>query len=298
MVDSAQPLRILAISGSLRRLSYNTAALRAAQELTPAGLTISLAGPLDLPIYDTDVEATGWPAPVAALRDQVEAADAILVATPEYNYSMPGGLKNAFDWLSRPAGKSPLRGKPMAIIGASTGMVGTARAQMQLRQVAFYNAMPVLASAEVLIAHAEERFDEQGRLTDAATLEHLAKLWWHSRRSRGSSSDRKGNCPRNLSDRKAASTHCLEHHCSLCPWRPAKQAEASQLSWPVWRRSSARMPGASAPASLARPKLCRRSVSHKTLYHRHFRFRRCRSLLLSGPGIHEYRDRTTPPPLS
>lgn len=129
-------MRVLGISGSLRRDSYNSALLRAAAERLPAGVELVEYERLaEIPPYDADAEAAAVPAVVAELRDAVRAADAVLVATPEYNHSLPGQLKNALDWISRPAGKSALNGKPAAAIGASTGMFGAVWAQAEARKV-------------------------------------------------------------------------------------------------------------------------------------------------------------------
>ncbi len=169
-----QELRLLGISGSLRRGSYNRGLLQAAAELAPGGVRVELAGAIDFPLFSQEREQAGWPPEVAELRRAVQAADGIIVATPEYNYSIPGGLKNAFDWLSRPEGKNPTRNKPVAIIGASTSLTGTARAQAHLRQVAYYNAMHIFSGGEILVPRAQERFDGEGRLTDASTRERVA----------------------------------------------------------------------------------------------------------------------------
>lgn len=171
-----EPLNIAGICGSLRRGSYNRATLAAAQELAPGGVTIDIIDLHDTPLFNQDVEAEGWPAPVQALRDRVAAADAVIFAVPEYNYSVPGVLKNAIDWLSRPEGKAPLNGKPCTIIGATPSMIGTARAQMHLRQIVFYNAMPLLPTGEILIGRAMDKFDEAGRLTDEDTRKRLGDL--------------------------------------------------------------------------------------------------------------------------
>ncbi|WOI54061.1 NAD(P)H-dependent oxidoreductase [Parvularcula sp. LCG005] len=165
--------KIVGISGSLREKSYNTATLHAVGQYFP-GIDYSVVTLEDVEPFNQDVEEKGWPPGVQRIRKAVEVADAVIFATPEYNYSVTGVLKNAIDWLSRPARKSPLFGKPAAIVGASMSMVGTARAQAHLRQILFYNAMPVLASAEVLIAKAQDRFDEDGHLTDQDTKSFLA----------------------------------------------------------------------------------------------------------------------------
>ncbi len=166
-------MRILGLSGSLRAGSYNTALLRACADHVPEGVTLTLAPSLDLPIYSAERE--GAPAaPVIALREAVAGADALVISTPEYNYSIPGGLKNALDWLSRPEKSKPTSGKPVAVIGASTSLTGTARAQMHLRQVVYYHAMHLFSAAELLVPRAQERFDGEGRLTDADTQGRVA----------------------------------------------------------------------------------------------------------------------------
>lgn len=175
---SDQPtVRVLGISGSLRQKSFNTAALRAAQDLAPAGLAIEIfAGLRDIPAYDDDArEAQGYPPPVQDLRARIATADAVLIATPEYNYSVPGVLKNAIDWASRPPAQ-PFDGKPIAIMGVSPGLLGTARAQYHLRQTfVFLNGM-LLNRPEVMIGQAGSRFDADGRLTDEKTREFLQAL--------------------------------------------------------------------------------------------------------------------------
>ncbi|HVS99909.1 MAG TPA: NAD(P)H-dependent oxidoreductase [Solirubrobacterales bacterium] len=130
-------MRVLGISGSLRRDSYNTALLRAAAERLPDGVEfVAFERLAEIPIYDADLEETGeTPRAVAALREAMREADAVLVSTPEYNHSIPGGLKNALDWASRPAGESALTGTPAAVIGASTGMFGAVWAQAETRKV-------------------------------------------------------------------------------------------------------------------------------------------------------------------
>jgi len=162
------PLNVLAISGSLRKDSFNTAALRAAQSLAPAGMAITIHDLSAIPLYNEDVKAQGYPAPVQALRNAIKAADAVLIATPEYNYSISGVLKNAIDWASRPPGQ-PFEGKPIAILGASAGVLGTARAQYHLRQVFVFLNAHVLNKPEVMIGGAGNRFDAAGNLTDEPT---------------------------------------------------------------------------------------------------------------------------------
>jgi chromate reductase, NAD(P)H dehydrogenase (quinone) len=168
-------MNVIGISGSLRKGSFNTAALRAAQGLAPEGMTIEVAQIGDLPLYNDDVRAAGFPPPAERLRAQIAAADAVLLVTPEYNYSISGVLKNAIDWASRPPNQ-PFEAKPVAIMGASPGLFGSARAQYHLRQMLiFLNAMPV-NRPEVMIGQAQNKFDADGNLTDEPTREFIRKL--------------------------------------------------------------------------------------------------------------------------
>jgi chromate reductase, NAD(P)H dehydrogenase (quinone) len=168
-------MNVIGISGSLRKGSFNTAALRAAQGLAPEGMTIERAEIGDLPLYNDDVRAAGFPPPAERLRAQIAAADAVLLVTPEYNYSISGVLKNAIDWASRPPNQ-PFEGKPVAIMGASPGLFGSARAQYHLRQMLiFLDAMPV-NRPEVMIGQAQNKFDADGNLTDEPTREFIRKL--------------------------------------------------------------------------------------------------------------------------
>jgi chromate reductase, NAD(P)H dehydrogenase (quinone) len=149
-------MRVLGISGSLRRESHNSALLRAAAERLPAGAELVPYERLsEIPPYDEDIEVQGGPEPVRELRDAILAADAVLIATPEYNHSIPGQLKNALDWASRPPGQSALNGKPVAVVGASTGMFGAVWAQAELRKVLGAMGGRVL-EAELPVAHAVE----------------------------------------------------------------------------------------------------------------------------------------------
>ena len=168
--------RILAISGSLRERSYNRALLRAAEELAPAGVEIEELDLSPLPFYDGDVEAAGDPEAVTELRAAVAEADALLIATPEYNRGTSGVLKNAIDWLSRPALASVLRWKPVAVIGASTGRGGTRRAQQQVRDALLFPGAIVIDEPEVAVSVAWEHFDEDGRLVDERTRESIRTL--------------------------------------------------------------------------------------------------------------------------
>ncbi|HUK95065.1 MAG TPA: NAD(P)H-dependent oxidoreductase [Gaiellaceae bacterium] len=169
-------MKILGIAGSLRSGSYNRALLQAARELAPAGVEIDEFDLRELPFYDGDVEAAGDPDSVAAFKDAIRAADAILIATPEYNHGIPGVLKNAIDWASRPALASPLVGKPVAIMGASTGRGGTARAQRQLRDVLALSHPLVLDEPEVRVPEAFMRFDEEGVLVDEEARRSISSL--------------------------------------------------------------------------------------------------------------------------
>jgi chromate reductase, NAD(P)H dehydrogenase (quinone) len=168
-------VRVLGICGSLRKSSYNRAALRAASELLPDGMSLILAEIADIPLYNEDVRQAGFPPPVQRLREAIAAADALLFATPEYNYSVSGVLKNAIDWASRPPDQ-PFNGKPVAVMGASAGLWGTSRAQYHLRQsCVFLNMLPI-NKPEVLIAQAQNKFDAEGRLTDQTTRDLIAQL--------------------------------------------------------------------------------------------------------------------------
>jgi chromate reductase len=168
-------LTILGIAGSLRKGSFNRAALRAAQQLAPEGVKIEIFELDGIPPFNQDEEANP-PAKVAQLKARIRAADAILLVTPEYNYSIPGVLKNAIDWASRPYGDNAWDGKPVAVMGASVGTMGTARAQYHLRQVFVFLNMHPLNTPEVMISNAQQRFDAQGNLTDENTRQHIRKL--------------------------------------------------------------------------------------------------------------------------
>jgi chromate reductase, NAD(P)H dehydrogenase (quinone) len=166
-MSDAGGIKVLGICGSLRKGSYNMAALRTAIELKPPGMTVEVADISQIPLYNEDVRAQGFPPPVQKLRDQIAAADALLFACPEYNYSMSGVLKNAIDWASRPPDQ-PFAGKACAILGAAAGMAGSARAQGDLRRSMVFLDMHPLNKPEVLIGQAQTKFDENGNLTDEA----------------------------------------------------------------------------------------------------------------------------------
>jgi chromate reductase len=168
-------MNILGISGSLRKASWNTAALRAVAGLLPAGANLEIAEIGDLPLMNQDLEQNGtYPEPVERLRAKIRAADAILFATPEYNASIPAPLKNAIDWASRAT--NTLANKPAAIIGVSGGALGTARGQYPLRQTLGVLSVQLLGQPEVFIGGGGAKFDADGKLTDAGTLEFLGKM--------------------------------------------------------------------------------------------------------------------------
>jgi chromate reductase len=174
--ESPRPLRVLGFAGSLRAASYNRMLLGAAVELAPEGMEIEVFDIGGIPLFNEDVEAAGTPPAVEAFRDAIRRADALLIATPEYNHGVPGVLKNAIDWASRPPRKSPLAGKPAAVFGASPGMTGTARSQTQLRASFVFTDTPVLPQPEVLVFRAHEKFDADGRLTDEPTRAFVGRL--------------------------------------------------------------------------------------------------------------------------
>jgi len=171
----SKPIRILGIAGSLRRESYNRAALRAATTLVPEGAILETFELDGIPLFTQD-EDRNPPAKVAELKRQIREADAILFVTPEYNYSIPGVLKNAIDWASRPYGDSAWNGKPAAIMGATSGALGTARAQYHLRQIMVFLNMFPINQPEVMIGNAAARFDQEGNLTDEPTKEFIRQL--------------------------------------------------------------------------------------------------------------------------
>lgn len=169
-------MTFLGIAGSLRRASYNRGLIRAAVDVAPPGTSISVCDLADLPMFNADVEASGEPGSVAAFKDAIAAADALLIATPEYNHCVPGVLKNAIDWASRPARRSVLTSKPVAIMGASTGRGGTARAQAHLRDGLAYTNGLVLALPEVLVGESSVKFDLDGNLVDEETRGEVRDL--------------------------------------------------------------------------------------------------------------------------
>ena len=174
MASASGGVNVVGFAGSLRRASYNRALLRAATELAPPALHIVIHELDGIPLYNGDIEAAGVPQSVVQLRDAVQKADGLLIATPEYNYGVPGVLKNTIDWLSRPPRDSALNGKVAALMGASPGFVGTARGQLQLRQAFVFTNTYALQQPEVLVGRAHEKFDADGRLVHQATRDVLA----------------------------------------------------------------------------------------------------------------------------
>jgi chromate reductase len=173
-------VRVLGFSGSLRAGSFNRSLLKAAQALAPDAVTIEIFDLAEIPLDNHDVEQRGDPAPVAAFKEAIAAAHALLIVTPEYQRGIPGVLKNALDWASRPARNSPMRG---AIMGASPSATGTARAQEQLRQVLAFNEISTVREPEVLVSRVHEKVDAAGTFVDESVkpfirmlLENLAAL--------------------------------------------------------------------------------------------------------------------------
>jgi chromate reductase, NAD(P)H dehydrogenase (quinone) len=170
-------IRVAGIVGSLREGSLNKGLLRAAAELAPAGMEIEIYTRLgDIPPYNDDVFMKGDPEPVADLKNFIGGADALLISTPEYNYGVPGVLKNAIDWASRPAGKSALNRKAAAIMGCSPGLGGTIRAQHALRQTFVFTETHVMSQPEIKIPSAAPLFDSSAKLTDETTRQHVKKF--------------------------------------------------------------------------------------------------------------------------
>lgn len=170
-------IKVLGFAGSLRQASYNRALLSAAQEVAPQGMSLEIFDLTPIPLYNADVEKQGLPEAVRDFKERIAAADALLIATPEYNHSIPGLLKNAIDWASRPNNNSPLLGKPLAIMGAGGGS-GTANAQRHLRQVAAHRRMPVLDAPVIMFAHAVDKFevDTRARLVHEPSRARIREL--------------------------------------------------------------------------------------------------------------------------
>jgi chromate reductase len=174
--EPSRTLTFVGVAGSLRRASVNRGLIRAAIELAPIGTEVVPFELTDIPMFNADLEAEGDPRAVADLKHAIGTADGLLIATPEYNHCVPGVLKNAIDWASRPARRSALTGKPVAIMGASSGRGATARAQAHLRDGLAYTNGFVLPLPEVLVGLAGERFDQDGNLIDEETRQEVRDL--------------------------------------------------------------------------------------------------------------------------
>jgi chromate reductase len=168
-------IQILGIAGSLRAGSFNRSLLRAAKELAPAGARIEIFDLAPIPLYNGDVEAAGDPPGVAAFKEAIRGSHGVLMVTPEYNHGVPGVMKNAVDWASRPPRSAALSGKPVGIMGASPGMTGSARGQSQLRQAFEFTNSYCMPQPEVLVFRAHEKFDAEGNLIDGQTAEHIGR---------------------------------------------------------------------------------------------------------------------------
>jgi chromate reductase, NAD(P)H dehydrogenase (quinone) len=174
-MSSGTSISLLGISGSLRAHSYNSGALRAVSSVLPEGMLFAMASLVDLPFYNADVEQRGFPLPVERFRSEVAAADALIFAVPEYNFSVSGVLKNALEWLSRPP-NPPAHGKPCAMLGASVSPLGTARGQFHLRHVCVSLSLIPVNAPHVDIANARTKFDAEDRLTDQASIDLIRQL--------------------------------------------------------------------------------------------------------------------------
>jgi len=175
MSDSVDLMRVAAVVGSLREKSFNRGVMRAAMELAPAGMVVADVPIGDLPHFNDDLDVNGGPDVVRQFRTRIQEADALLFVTPEYNYSIPGVLKNAIDWASRPSGRAAILGKPAAVMGAATGRSGTMRAQLHLRQIFVTLDIHGLNKPELFIPFAPEKFDDAGNVTDPAVREQIEK---------------------------------------------------------------------------------------------------------------------------
>jgi chromate reductase len=168
-------VKLLGIAGSLRKASYNGSALQALEALLPEDVTFEIASLAEIPFFNSDIEQLGFPKPVEQLRQKVAAADALVFAVPEYNFSVSGVLKNALEWLSRPP-NSPANAKPCAILGASVSPLGTARGQFHLRHICVSLNMIPVNTPHVDITNAKAKFDADNRLTDQASLDLMRQL--------------------------------------------------------------------------------------------------------------------------
>ena len=174
--ESRGPIRILAVAGSLREHSFNRMLLQAASNLIPSSTELEIFDLDAIPLYNQDTEALAFPEAVKAFKRKIEAADALLISTPEYNHSYPGVLKNAIDWASRPYGKNSFDGKPVAVVSASTGIFGGVAAQDHLKQVLLALNARLVTNPPVIVSSAGQKFDEHGRLLDVGTQQFLTQL--------------------------------------------------------------------------------------------------------------------------
>jgi len=170
-------IKILGIVGSLRKESFNKKLMNAVKELAPEGVVFEIGEIGNLPLFDQDMELTAYPAAAQVLKDKMKAADGILIVTPEYGRSIPGVLKNALDWTSRPYGTSAWPRKVVAAMGATGGNVGTALAQAHLRQILLFSGSHVMGQPEFYLTEVAKKFDAAGVLTDEPTKEHIKKFW-------------------------------------------------------------------------------------------------------------------------
>jgi chromate reductase len=173
--ETHMPKTILGISGSLRQASFNSALLREVKQLVGSAADVEIADIGAIPHYNSELDGDDKPAAASRFIEQVSGADALLIATPEYNYSVPGVLKNAIDWASRPAYKSPLAQKKAGLLGASMSPVGSARAQSHLRQILGGTVTPLFPYPDFLAGAAHTKFDDNGRLVDETTRDYLAR---------------------------------------------------------------------------------------------------------------------------
>ncbi len=171
-----RPIRILGFAGSLRKNSFNKLLLEAAAKLLPASAQLELFDISSIPLYNQDTEVLGVPEAVKTFKDKIESVDALLIATPEYNHSYPGVLKNAIDWASRPYGHNSFDGKPVAVISAGPGMFGGIAAQDQLKQVLLALNMHLVTQPAIIVASAHQKFDSDGNLTDSDTKRFMEQL--------------------------------------------------------------------------------------------------------------------------
>jgi chromate reductase len=172
MSPHTQTIKVLGFAGSLRKKSFNKELLAAAGRLMPEGMSLEIFDLAPIPLYNEDVREQGFPPAVEELRKKIAAADAVLIAMPEYNFSIAGVLKNAIDWVSRPP-EQPFKDKPIAIMGATVGVWGTSRGQYHLRQVLGCLDAHVLQKPEIMVAQVNTKLDEQGRIKDQMALDLL-----------------------------------------------------------------------------------------------------------------------------